>query len=107
MRRDESKSEALRVLKYWLRRVSHADIEPLEDGRPSPAAARLERTFEALKLALLENRVFLAETDREVHGALGPMLVMLDHRGAVILGIGPSPHGGDYPAALRQRFTWP
>jgi hypothetical protein len=106
MREDEAKREAISALKNWLQTLSHGDLEPVEDGRPSDAAERLEGTLEALSVALELDQTFVAMTDRSVRSSAGPMVVVMDDTGALIVGVSPPLYNGAQ-RSFRHRFTWP
>jgi len=110
MRKPDSKSEAVRVLKGWLESVSHGELTPVDGEGPSPAAGRIERVFETLKEGIRDGRIYLTSCDTGVRSPLGPMMVLLDADGALIAGVaGPPERAEDdsFPPELRRRFTWP
>jgi len=110
MRKQDPKSEALRVLKSWLQSVSHAQLTPVEGQADSPAAGRIERVFETLQQGIRDDRLYLSSSDIGVRSPVGPMMVLLDADGALIAGVaGPPVRAADdaFPPELRRRFTWP
>jgi hypothetical protein len=109
MRKQNSKREAVQALRNWLHSVTHAQLAPVEEPEPSPAADRIERVFETLRQAIQDERLYLTSCDEGLRSPVGPMLVLLDGDGALIAGVG-GPRAAkprELPPELRRRFTWP